>query len=96
MPSDKKAFDNKVYQNEYHKGMKHKLISFNPNSPEDMELWSFLMGKGKGNVTPYIKRLIREDMGKGRKPPQIHVTLDEFKKIITPDVIPFPDEEDEE
>lgn len=55
-------FDNKVYQNEYHKAMKTKLISFNPSNAEDMEIWEFLISKGKGNVSPYIKKLIREDM----------------------------------
>lgn len=55
-------FDNKVYQNEYHKAMKTKLLSFNPSSPEDMELWEYL--QSKGNVTGYIKKLIREDMQK--------------------------------
>lgn len=55
-------FDNKIYQNEYHKAMKHKLISFNPNDPEDMEIYQFLMSKGKGKVTAYIKSLIRADL----------------------------------
>lgn len=55
-------YDNKSYQNEYHKAMKTKLISFNHNSKEDMEIWDFLL-KQK-NVTGYIKSLIREDMKK--------------------------------
>lgn len=55
-------YDNKSYQNEYHKNMKTKLISFNPNDSEDMALWDHLMNQGKGNVTPYIKQLIRRDM----------------------------------
>lgn len=59
-----KPFDNKAYQNEYHKAMKHKLVSFNPNDPEDMKLYQFLMSKGKGKVTAYIKSLIRKDMEK--------------------------------
>ena len=59
-----KPFDNKAYQNEYHKAMKHKLISFNPNDPEDMKLYEYLMSKGKGKVTSYIKDLIRKDMSK--------------------------------
>ena len=57
-------YDHKSYQNEYHKGMKNKLISFNPANPDDMILWDFLMAKGKGQVTPYIKSLIRKDMEK--------------------------------
>ena len=63
MPRKKSGlFDNKAYQNEYHKAMKNKLISFNPNDPDDMILWDYLMSKGRGNVTPYIKGLIRKDM----------------------------------
>lgn len=60
-------FDNKAYQNEYHKAMKNKLISFNPANEEDMMLWEFLRSKGHGNVTPYIKELIRKDMQEGGK-----------------------------
>lgn len=63
MPKQKSGtFDNKVYQNEYHKGMKNKLISFNPNNPDDMELWDYL--QTKENKTGYIKDLIRADMRK--------------------------------
>lgn len=60
-------YNHKEYQNEYHKAMKNKLISFNPNSEEDMRIWDYLMSKGRGNVTPYIKRLIQEDMAKSEK-----------------------------
>lgn len=56
-------FDNKVYQNEYHKAMKNKLLSFNPANPDDMKLWDHLMKQD--NVTGYIKNLIRKDMEKG-------------------------------
>ena len=63
MPRKKSGeFDNKLYQNEYHKAMKTKLISFNPNSPEDMRLWDYL--QTKDNQTGYIKKLIRENMNK--------------------------------
>ena len=63
MPRKKSGdFDNKVYQNAYHKAMKTKLISFNPANADDMELWEFLSAKGKGNVIPYIKELIRKDI----------------------------------
>ena len=55
-------FDNKAYQREYHRNMKTKLLSFNPNDPEDMRIWEFLMSKGRGNVFPYIKSLILKDM----------------------------------
>ena len=61
MPRKKSGlFDNKAYQNEYHKAMKTKLISFNPNSPEDMKLWDHL--QEQKNQTGYIKGLIRKDM----------------------------------
>ena len=60
MLKEKGTFDNKKYQNEYHKSMKTKLISFNPNSPEDMKLWEHL--QTKENKTGYIKGLIRQDM----------------------------------
>ena len=40
--------------------MKTKLISFNPNSPEDMRLWEHL--QKQENQTGYIKDLIREDI----------------------------------
>ena len=61
MPRQKSGtFDNKAYQNEYHKAMKTKLLSFNPASTEDMEIWEYL--QTKGNVTGYIKQLVREDM----------------------------------
>ena len=65
MPRKKSGnFDNKAYQNEYHKAMKTKLISFNPNNPEDMETWDYL--QTKQNQTGYIKRLIRVDMERGQ------------------------------
>ena len=61
-------YNHKEYQNEYHKAMKTKLISFNPNNAEDMEIWNYLMSKGRGEVTPYIKALIREDMNSIKNP----------------------------
>lgn len=57
-----KRYNHKAYQNEYHKGMKNKLISFNPNNPEDMKLWGHL--QTKENKSGYIKGLIRKDMEK--------------------------------
>ena len=63
MPRKKSGlFDNKAYQNEYHKAMKTKLISFNPNSPEDMQVLEHL--QKQKNQTGYIKDLIRKDMQK--------------------------------
>ena len=61
MPRKKSGtFDNKAYQNEYHKAMKTKLLSFNPGKPDDMKLWDYL--QTKPNITGYIKDLIRKDM----------------------------------
>ena len=57
-------FNNKVYQNEYHKAMKTKLLSFNPNNDDDMELWEYL--KMQSNVSAYIKNLIRKNIEKVR------------------------------
>ena len=54
------TFDNKEYQNSYHKAMKTKLLSFNQANPEDVEMWEYITGKS--NATGYIKQLIREDM----------------------------------
>lgn len=64
MPRKKSGlYDNKAYQNEYHKAMKTKLISFNPANTDDMILWNHLMKQE--NATAYIKELIRKDMDKG-------------------------------
>lgn len=66
MPRKKSGlFDNRLYQNEYHRSMKKKLLSFNPNNPEDIELLNYL--ESKENQTGYIKDLIREDMKKEEK-----------------------------
>ena len=63
MPNQKSGmYDHKKYQLEYHKSMKTKLITFNPNIPEDMKLWNHL--QTKENKTGYIKGLIRADMEK--------------------------------
>ena len=65
MPREKGDFDNKAYQNEYHKAMKTKLISFNPANSLDMEIWEYL--QTKDNVTGYIKELIRKDIAEQKK-----------------------------
>lgn len=63
MPRTKSGtYNHLAYQNEYHKAMKTKLISFNPNNQEDMEMWNHL--QTKTNQTGYIKGLIRKDMNK--------------------------------
>ena len=63
MPRKKSGlYDDRKYQNEYHRAMKKKLISFNPNNQEDMRLLEYL--ETKENQTLYIKDLIREDMNR--------------------------------
>lgn len=62
MPRKKGDFDNKAYQNEYHKAMKTKLLSFNPANDLDMMIWDYL--QTKNNITGYIKQLILKDMDK--------------------------------
>lgn len=62
MPRKKGDFDNKAYQNEYHKAMKTKLLSFNPVNDIDMMIWDYL--QTKNNITGYIKQLILKDMDK--------------------------------
>ena len=65
MPKQKSGtYNHKEYQNEYHKAMKTKLISFNTNTEADVELWEFMTSHD--NVTKYIKDLIRQDMAAAR------------------------------
>ncbi len=73
MPRQKSGnFDNKVYQNEYHKAMKTKLLSFNPSNEDDMMLWEYL--QEKENVTAYIKQLIKDDLA--RQDPELREVRD--------------------
>ena len=63
MPRTKSGlFDNRKYQNEYHRAMRKKTISFNPNSEEDMRMLAHI--ESKPNETQYLKNLIRKDMAK--------------------------------
>ena len=62
MQRKKGDFDNRAYQNEYHKAMKTKLLSFNPANDLDMMIWDYL--QTKSNITGYIKQLILKDMEK--------------------------------
>lgn len=41
-----------------------KLLPFNKDKPEDLELLRYAESKGKRKFTEYIKNLIREDMDK--------------------------------
>ena len=55
------AFDKNKYDQEYNRAhIRRKFIPFNDTNPEDAELLAWL-GQ-QGNVTQYVKRLIREDM----------------------------------
>ena len=55
------AFDKSKYDKEYAKAhITRKFIPFNDTVPEDAELLAWLVQCG--NVTQYVKRLIREDM----------------------------------
>jgi hypothetical protein len=66
MPKQKSGtYDHKAYQNEYHKAMKTKVLSFNQNSADDMVLWTHLMAQA--NATGYIKDLIRKDIAEKQK-----------------------------
>lgn len=55
------AFDKTRYDVEYSKNNVMRLfMSFNRNKPEDVELLEY--ARTQGNVTAYIKTLIRADM----------------------------------
>ena len=55
------AFDKGQYDKDYAKThIKRKFIPFNDTVPEDQEMLVWL--STKGNVTAYVKQLIREDM----------------------------------
>ena len=57
------AFDKGKYDQEYNREhIRRKFIPFNDTVPEDAELLSWL--STKGNVTQYVKQLIREDMAR--------------------------------
>lgn len=50
-----------AYNQEYNKkNIIQKLITFNRNNPEEIEIYNYLMTKR--NVNGYIKQLIREDI----------------------------------
>ena len=69
------AFDKGKYDMNYAKAhITRKHIPFNDTVPEDVETLAWL--NSQGNVTQYVKRLIREDMG---------------RRANTPDYIRFPE-----
>ncbi len=89
MPKKKSGFNNKAYQNEYHKAMKTKLISFNPANNDDMTLWEYL--KTKENATAYIKDLIRNDMGYHKSVEDMERRVHEDLKEVSPLTFPAQD-----
>lgn len=60
MPFNKSDYDIQ-YAKEH---IKRKFIPFNDTNPEDAELLEWL--STKGNITAYVKQLIRDDMSKIR------------------------------
>ena len=56
--------ENAEYQKEYQSKLNRILVSFNPKNAEDVKMWDFLQSKGKYKKIPYIKGLIKKDMGK--------------------------------
>ena len=61
MPRTKSGlFDNRRYQNDYHRKLKRISITFNPKDPEDIRLYEYI--KTKKNVTGSIKELIRSEI----------------------------------
>ena len=58
------AFDKNKYDQEYNKAhIRRKFIPFNDNNPDDCLMLECL--EQQGNVTQYIKQLIRDDMKRG-------------------------------
>lgn len=57
------TFDVSEYNKKYQKTLNRILISFNPKNEEDVKMWEFLQEKGKMKRIPYIKGLIKKDMG---------------------------------
>lgn len=56
------TYDNRKYQNDYHRAMDRIMISFNPSNPDDVELLSFL--RSQGNITQFIKERIRAEINR--------------------------------
>ena len=60
----KSAFNKASYDMDYYKrSIVRKVMNFNKVVPDDMELLNWLESQSEG-ISPYIKRLIREDMRK--------------------------------
>lgn len=72
-------FDQNEYINGYIKGhYKWVNVPFSMNNPEDVELYEYLKKFSRGKKTPYIKKLIREDM----KNQPIYVDTPKIGKLV--------------
>ena len=59
------AFDKSKYDQEYNKqNIRRRFIPFNMKDEQDKELFDYL--GSRGNITQYIKELIRADMTRNR------------------------------
>ena len=67
MPRKKSGlFDQREYVNRYHREtIARKNVTFNRGKPDDMALMEWAKKQPEGFVA-YVKRLIREDIGKGK------------------------------
>lgn len=68
MPRKKSGnFDPKAYMNQYiNTKIVYKSINFNNGKPEDIEMLEWIDSQPE-KTSPYLKRLIREDMIKNKK-----------------------------
>lgn len=63
MARPKTGFDVGEYNKQYQRSLNRILISFNPKNAEDVKMWDHLQSKGRNKKIPYIKGLIKKDMG---------------------------------
>lgn len=70
------AFNKKKYDSEYNRTqVKCKRIPFNKNNKDDQIILEWL--EKQGNVTQYVKRLIRADM-EGKTPDSLSIRLSDI------------------
>lgn len=60
---EKAQYDKKYYDEH----ITRKVLNFNENNPEDEELLEWLESLKKGEMSAYIKRLVRGDMERGKQ-----------------------------
>lgn len=67
MPQPKTSQRKQAYDKEYYKNfIQRKVLNFNRTIPEDAELLEWLETRGAGEMSQYIKSLIRADMEKAQ------------------------------